>query len=247
MLSAFLGDLRLAGRLLRKTPVFSLAIVFVSALGSGAVTTIFSAMNAVVLRPVPGVARPDRLVALRPARLDGTEAEQGSYSFFSYLRDRTRTLDGATAWGRVSLTISAQGQNATVYGNLVSGNYFDMLGVNPVLGRFFAAEEDRTPGAHPVIVVSHAFWSSRLNAAPDALGSGLLVNGRPFTLIGVAPPAFRGVSTGISIDAWAPLMLQPVLRPRSNLTSASWLWLFGRLAPGVDPSVARAELSALAN
>ena len=241
------NDLRFAGRMLRKSPVFSMAIVFVIALGSGAVTTIFSAMNATVLRPVPGVAQPDRLVTIRPARRDATEAEQGSYSFYSYLRDRTQTLCGAAAWGRVTLTLSAQGQNAVVYGNLVSGNYFDLLGVRPALGRFFAADEDRTPGAHPVIVVSHAFWSARLNAAPDAIGSGVLVNGKPFTLIGVAPPAFRGVFTGIQVDAWAPLTMQPVLRPRSDLTHASWLWLFGRLGPGVDRSAAHAELSALAD
>ena len=247
MISRLPADLRFALRMLRKSPIFSLAIVFVIALGSGAVSTIFSAMNAVVLRPLPGVARPDRLVSIRPARGDATEAEQGSYSFYSYLRDRTRTLDGATAWGRVSLTISGRGQNATVYGNLVSGNYFDVLGVRPTLGRFFAAEEDRTPGANPVIVVSHAFWSARLNAALDAIGTAVLVNGTPFTVIGVAPPAFRGVYTGIQIDAWAPLMMQPVLRPRSNLSDASWLWLFGRLRQGVDPDTARAELSAVAN
>jgi predicted permease len=242
-----LTDLRFAGRMLRKSPIFTAAIVFVIALGSGAVTTIFSAMNAVVLRPLPGVEEPDRLVTIRLARRDASEVEQGSYRFYSYLRDRTQTLDGATAWGRVSLTISAQGQSQTVYGNLVSGNYFDILGVRPVLGRFFAADEDRTPGSHPVLVVSHGFWSAQLNAAPDAIGRTVLVNGTPFTIIGVAPPAFRGVYTGMVFDAWAPLMMQPVLRPRSNLTEASWLWLFGRLRPGVDRSAARAELSALAD
>jgi predicted permease len=246
-LSTVFSDLRFAARMLRKSPVFSIAIVFVIALGCGAVTTIFSAMNAVVLRPLPGVEGPDRLVTIRLARPDASEVEQGSYSFYSYLRDRTRTLDGAAAWGRVSLTIAAQGDSATVYGNLVSGNYFDILGVRPVLGRFFAADEDRTPGSHPVLVVSHAFWSARLNATPDAIGRSVLVNGTPFTVIGVAPPAFRGVYTGIQADAWAPLVMQPLLRPRSNLTEASWLWLFGRLRPDVDRAAARAELSALAD
>jgi len=244
---SLLSDLRFALRVLRKAPVFTVVIVFVIALGCGAVTTIFSAMNAAVLRPLPGVEETDRLVTIRLARRDASEVEQGSYSFYSYLRDRTRTLDGAAAWGRVSLTIAAQGESATVYGNLVSANYFDVLGVRPSLGRFFAADEDRTPGSHPVLVVSHAFWSARLNAAPDAVGRTVLVNGTPFTVIGVAPPAFRGVYTGIRADAWAPLMMQPLLRPRSNLTEASWLWLFGRLRPGVDHTGARGELSALAD
>ena len=100
-------------------------------------------------------------MTIRLARRDGSEAEQGSYAFYSYLRDRTRTLAGTAAWGRVTLTITAGGQSTIVFANLVSGNYFDLLGVRPALGRFFAADEDRTPGAHPVIVVSHAFWTAR--------------------------------------------------------------------------------------
>ena len=243
--ASFLTDLRFAGRLLRRSPIFSVVIVLVIALGSGAVTTIFSAMNAAILRPLPGVADVDRLVTLRLARRDGSEAEQSSNAFYRYLRDRTRTLDGITFWGRATLTISAHGQSTIVYANLVSGNYFDVLGVRPALGRFFVEDEDRTPRTHPVVVVSHAFWSSRLNSSPGAIGSQVLVNGQSFTLIGVAPPAFRGIYTGIQTDAWAPLMMQPVLRPRSDLTKASWLWMSGRLAPGLDRSAARAELSAL--
>jgi predicted permease len=243
--ATFLTDLRFAGRLLRRSPIFSVVIVFVIALGSGAVTTIFSAMNAVILRPLPGVADIDRLVTLRLARRDGSEAEQGSFAFYSYLRDRTRSLDGIAAWGRATLTISAQGQSTIVYANLVSGRYFDVLGVKPALGRFFVEDEDRTPRTHPVLVVSHAFWITHLNSSPQAIGSQVLVNGQPFTLIGVAAPAFRGIYTGIQTDAWAPLMMQPVLRPRTDLRNASWLWLSGRLAPGLDRSAARAELSAL--
>ncbi len=247
VISTLVTDTRFAGRMLRKSPIFTLVMVIVIGLGSGAVTTIFSAMNATVLRPLPGVSEPDRVVTVRLARRDGSEAEQGSYSFYTYLRDRTRTLAGSAAWGRVTLTIAAHGQSSIVWANLVSGNYFDVLGVRPAMGRFFAADEDRTPGSHPVIVISHAFWTARLGAAPDAVGAEVLVNGRRFIVIGVAPPAFRGVYTGLQADAWAPLMMQPVLRPRSDLTNASWLWLFGRLQPGVDRPAARAELSALAD
>ena len=110
-----------------------------------------------------------------------------------------------------------------------------MLGVRPALGRFFTAEEDRTPGRIRCIVVSHAFWRVALGGDDQRRsGETVTVNGRPFTLIGVAPPAFRGVTPAWPMDAWAPLMMQPLLRPRSNLTDASWLWLFGRLRPGVD-------------
>jgi predicted permease len=241
-----LADGRFAARMLRKSPVFTIVVVFVIALGSGAVTTIFSGMNALLLRPLPGISGGDRLVALRPARGDGTAAEQGSYDFYRYLRDRSRTLQAACAWGRVSLTIAAGGQGTAVYGNMVSGNYFEALGVRPALGRFFAADEDRTPGTHPVVVVSHAFWKSRLDGDRRAIGRTVVVNGITFTVVGVAPAQFAGIYTGLRADAWVPLMMQPQLRPRSNLTNASWLWVFGRLRDGSTAAAARQELSALA-
>jgi predicted permease len=244
-LGLLLSDLRFTGRMLRKSPVFTTVVVFVISLGSGAVTTIFSGMNAMVLRPLPGLADPGRLVGIRPARGDGTAAEQGSYGYYTYLRERTRTLDGVAAWGRVSLTIADEAGGSAALGNMVSGNYFDVLGVRPALGRFFSADEDRTPRSHPVVVVSHAFWTSRLRGDPAAIGRTLNVSGHPFTLIGVAPDAFQGVYTGLEVDAWVPLMMQPLLRPRANLTTASWLWLFGRLQDGVSIESAQHELTAI--
>jgi predicted permease len=239
-------DVRLAGRMLRKSPVFTVVVAFVIAVGSGAVTTIFSGMNAVVLRPVPGIADSARLVNVRPARRDGTVAQQGSYSYYAFLRDRSHTFDGIAAWGRVSLAIAAGGQGTAVLGNMVSRSYFDLLGVRPALGRFFAPDEHLTPGLHPVIVVSHAFWTSHMDADPAAIGGTIAVNGMAFAVVGVAPESFRGVYTGLRVDAWVPLMMQPALRPRSNLTDASWLWLFGRLREGSDVAAAQQELSALA-
>lgn len=240
-----LADVRFAGRMLRKSPVFTVVVVFVMALGSGAVTAIFSGMNALVLRPLPGVADTARLLTLRPAR-GAKAAEQGSYDYYSYLRDHSATLDAVAAWGRVSLTIATGGQGAAVYANMVSGNYFDILGVRPALGRFFVADEDRTPGASPVVVVSHGFWKSRMGGEHGAIGTTVGVNGRPFTVIGVAPEPFQGIYTGLRADAWVPLMMQPQLRPRSNLKDASWLWLVGRLRQGATAEAARMELSALA-
>src|SRR3990170_3513727 len=162
LVGTMLADGRFAARMLRKSPVFTVVVVFVISLGSGAVTTIFSGMNALVLRPLPGVTGGDRLVSLRPARTNGTVAEQGSYPYYTYLRDHSNALDAVAAWGRVSLTIATGGQGTAVYANMVSGNYFDVLGMRPALGRFFAEDEDRTPGAQPVIVVSHGFWRTRL-------------------------------------------------------------------------------------
>ena len=158
------------------------------------------------------------------------------------------------AWSRVSLSIAADGQGNAVYGNLVSGNYFSVLGVRPALGRFFLPDEDRTPLTHPVMVVSHGFWTSRLGADSGAVGRTVSVNGHPFTIVGVAPPGFRGVFTPLETDAWAPLMMQQQLRPDSDpgagqqgqvLADKPWLWMFGRVRDGVTRDEARRELTAL--
>ena len=239
------ADLRFAGRMLRKSPVFTIVVVLVISLGSGAVTTIFSAMNALVLRSIPGVADPDRLVAIEPVRPDGEILQQASYLTYASLRDTSRTLDAVGAWGRVSLTIAAGGEGAPIGGNMVSGNFFEILGVRPLLGRFFVPDEARTPLSHPVIVVSHAFWKSRLGSDSTAIGRTVLVNGTPFTLIGVAPAEFSGIYSVMRADAWVPLMMQPLLRPRSNLTNSSWLWLVGRLRSGSTIEAAQRELAAL--
>jgi predicted permease len=242
--ASWLQDLRLAGRTLRQTPLFTVVVVLVVALGSGAVATVFSAMNALLLRPLP-VADPATLIAIHPARRDGGTTEQIGWDRYRLLRDHARTVDGVGVWGRAPFTIADGGAGTSVLGSLVSGNYFTVLGLEPALGRFFTAEEDRTPGAHPVLVVSHAFWRTRLGADPQAIGRRVTVNGYPFTIIGVAPPAFRGLYTGLTMDAWAPAMMQPQLKPRANLAQGSWLWAFGRLRPGVSPMAAEAELSSI--
>ena len=242
---SLLSDARFAARVLRKSPIFTAVVVAVLALGTGAVTTVFSAMNAAVLRPLPGVADPDGLVSVRPAHRDGAVAEQMSYGRYASLRDRSRMFRGLAAWGRVALTISTDAGGTAAMANMVSANYFDVLGVRPSVGRFFAEEEGRTPGAHPVLVLSHAFWTVRLGADIGAIGRTVFVNGHPFTVIGVAPRGFHGIYTGLKADAWVPLMMQPQLRPRSNLTTASWLWVFGRLGKGGHGAAAESELAGL--
>ena len=245
LVATSLSDLRYGVRVLRRSPAFAMVVIIVVSLGSGAVTTVFSAMNALVLRPVAGVGSADRLLTLSPIRSDGLILQQGSFADFSYLRGRSETLSEIAAWGKVSLTIAGPSEGTIVWGNLVSANYFDALHVRPYLGRFFSSDEDRTPLAHPVIVVSHAFWSARFGGNPDVVGRSILVNGHPFTLIGIAPRTFRGIYTGVRADAWVPLMMQPLLRPRADLATSSWLWIFGRLKDRVAIESAQAEFPAL--
>ncbi len=162
--TSWLQDLRLAGRTLRQTPLFTAIVVLVVALGTGAVSTVFSAMNALLLRPVPGVGDPAGVVTLLPARRDGGTSEQIGYARYLHLRDHARTVAGIGAWGRTAMTISTGGAGRAVLGNLVTADYFDLLGIQPARGRFFAAAENRTPGTHPVLVVSDAFWRTHLGA-----------------------------------------------------------------------------------
>jgi putative ABC transport system permease protein len=185
------SDLRHAGRMLRKSPLFTVVAVLCVALGSGAVTTIFSAMNALVLRPLPGVADASRLVRVERTHPRAEGFVSLSNAYYEQLRGNARSLDEVAAWSKVSLAVRGGDEMGTsIYGNFVSGNFFRTLGVRPALGRFFVAEEDRTEGTHPVIVVSERFWRSRLGADSAAIGRELRVNGHRFTLVGVAPASF---------------------------------------------------------
>lgn len=245
MPSALAQDCRFALRMLARTPLFTAVAVLCIALGAGAVTTIFSAMNAVVLRPLPGAADPGRLVDIERRSQDGSERAQASYSLYEQMRDGSKTMEDVAAWSKVDLSIGIDGHGHAVYGNIVSGNFFRVLGVQPALGRFFLPQEDRTPLTHPVVVVAHSFWQRQLGADPNAVGKAVTVNGHPFTIVGVAPPGFRGAFTPLDVQAWVPLMMQAQLRPGRDMTTAVWLWTFGRLKPGASIESARQELGAI--
>jgi predicted permease len=231
--------------MLARTPLFTAVAVLCIALGAGAVTTIFSAMNAVVLRPLPGAADPGRLVDIERRSQDGSERAQASYRLYEQMRDGSKTMADVAAWSKVDLSIGIDGHGHAVYGNIVSGNFFRVLGVKPALGRFFLPQEDRTPLTHPVVVVAHSFWKRQLGADPNAVGKAVTVNGHPFTIVGVAPPGFRGAFTPLDVQAWVPLMMQAQLRPGRDMTTAVWLWTFGRLKPGASVESARQELGAI--
>jgi len=213
----FTSNLRHAARRLRKTPVLTTVALLVIALGTGGVTAIFSALSAVSFRPVPGAAEVDRLIVVERTRPGQSGSVNASHVYYVNLRDRSRTLEGLAAWSNVTLSIAVADEGYAAAGNIVSGNYFAVLGVRPALGRFFGPEEGRSPLAHPVVVVSYDFWRTSLGADPAVVGRNVSVNGQPFTLIGVAPARFQGVFTVLRTDAWVPLMMQPLLRP-----DASW-------------------------
>ena len=247
MLADITTDLRYAARTLRAAPGFTAAALVVLALGTSGATAIFSAMNALLLQPLPGTAEPERLYSLERTLPDGGNTVNASYLYYESLRDGSNTLDGIAAWSNVTLSIATGEEGNAAAGNIVSGNYFDVLGVRPALGRFFATEESATPLTHPVVVVSYDFWRTRLGADSALVGSTVSVNGQPYSLIGVTAPSFRGVFTRLRTDAWVPLMMQARLRPDRDLSDpeAPWLRLFGRLNAGIADAAAHAELASL--
>jgi len=248
-------DLRFALRGFARDPGFTLVVVLTLALGIGANTAIFTLMDQVLLRALP-VHEPERLVVIdAPGPFSGSShshsetLEPMSHPMFEGLRDRTTSLAGVLAHFTtpIHLTVGSQTDNATA--DLVSGTFFDVLGLKPAAGRLLGRGDDLTPGAHPVIVLSHGFFQRRFGADPKIVGRSVLVNGHPVTVVGVAPPGFHGVEVGESMDAFAPLMMQAQLKPtwRRGIGDwrARWLTVLARLKDGVTLEQARAEVNVL--
>ena len=246
MFAKLMQDLAYSARVLRKSPLFTVTAVLVIALGAGAVTTIYSAANAILLRPIPGVRDPGSLVDIVRTQGDGQNTLSASYPFVKDLQANVHTLSGLAAWANAELSVAVGATHVAATSNLVTANYFDVLGVTPELGRFFVPAEDSGAGGHLVTVISHGFWQRTLGGDPNVIGRVLNVNGTPLTVIGVAPPTFNGTVPIMRIDAWIPMMMQPQIRPGEDLLNAAtagWLEMFGRLRPGTSRAAAQAEVA----
>jgi predicted permease len=240
-------DLRFGLRMLAKSPGFTLAAVLCLALGIGANTAIFGVVNAAFWRPLPGAAEPDRLVAFARGNGEGLAL---SYPDFTVLRERNEVLSGLAAIKLSEIGFGSGERNDVVLGVLVSGNYFDVLGLRPLLGRTFLSEEDRTPGAHPVVVISHRFWQSYLNGDPGMIGQTVVLNSHRFTIIGVAPAGFDGTNLPIRISLWVPLMMYKQVAPGDppdllNNRRFEMFGAIGRIKPGVELRQAQAALDTI--
>jgi predicted permease len=251
-IDAILQDFRYAVRMLGKSPVFTVIAVLVITLGTGAVTTIFSMANAVALRPLPGVSNVDEVVEVHRSLPEGIGDGNDwvSYPYYRYLRDgaAARSVADVAAWSMMPLTINAGDETVAAQGTIATGNYFRVLGVRPALGRFFTPDEDGVPGAHPVVVISHRFWTTQLAGDSSVIGRTVRVNGFVFTVVGVAPPKFGGVFALLRTDAWVPMAMQPAFRPGNDLLTnpgPGWLQLFARVRNGADHDVVQRELSRL--
>ena len=244
-------DLRYGARMLLKQPGFTLIAVLTLALGIGANTAIFSLLDQVMLRRLP-VERPDELVVLRspgPMRghvsTDSDNATSFSYPMYKNLREKNAAFAGLLARYAIPLSVSFGGQTERADGELVSGNYFETLGVRPAIGRVFSLEDDRTPGAHQVAVLSFGYWTRRFAQNPSVLNQTLLINGHQLTVVGVARAGFSGVQVGQSPDVFIPLTMQEQMTPNwKGLEDWNnyWLAIIGRLKPGFTREQAEAAV-----
>jgi predicted permease len=255
-MESLLADLRFALRTLRKRPGFTLVAVLSLALGIGANSIIFSLVNAMLLR-TPAVADPGRVVALftKDALNPALGLRPTSHLNWKDYREQARSFSGILGydWAGMSVVVSG-GEASIVVGQLVSENYFDLLGVRAARGRTFTPEEGGRPGGHPVAVLSYHFWQQQMGGDPAAVGRTLLLNGTPFTVVGVAPKDFTGIESAMQPELWVPMAMNRQIKrdPEFNWYEGRlarrgvFIWALGRLKPGVTVAAAQAEMTSLA-
>jgi len=235
-------DSRLALRRLRQSPGFTAAAVLTLALGIGANTTTFSALNKLILRPLP-VERPEELVFLNTQ--GGSSL---SYPAYRDVQDRTRTLAGLIAYRPAPVSLSLDGANAHLFGYEVSGNYFDVLGVKALLGRALTPADDQKRLGHPVVVLSYAGWQRRFGGDPEVVGKSVKINGLAYTVLGVMPREFFGTELLLAPELWVPMAMEPQIEPGNDWLENrnTWnCWVVGRRKPGVTAATAEAELNTI--
>jgi predicted permease len=243
-----LKDLRYAVRTQLKRPVFTLLAVVSLGLGIGANTTIFSIANALLLQPLP-VEEPSRLVSVYT-----TDKKNPGFNPLSHLnwKDYWREADafsGILGYDWTPMSVSTGGEGRLVFGQLVSGNYFDVLGVRPLAGRTFLPEEDEVPGRSPVVVLSHGFWVKEYGGDRGAVGRTLTVNSLPFTIVGVAPEGFSGTDVGVRPELWVPMAMNRQVRSTLNWYEERrglFVSTIGRLRPGATLAQAQAQTNTIA-
>ena len=243
-----LQDLRFGLRMLRRNPGFSILAVVCLTVGIGATAAVFSWIEGILLRPYPLVVDQDRLVAITGTNRGG-ERDDVSWPDFKDL-ERSSTLADAFIGEKITGSTLTLGDRAErVTGSMVSANYFDAIGVHPVLGRGFEAGEDIGRNSHPVTVISYQMWQDRFHGEPNVIGRTQLLAGRPHTIVGVAPNGFYGTFVGYAFQFWVPASMQPQFDGgayKLEDRGARWIEGFVRLKRGVSIDQAQAELSAVA-
>src|SRR5277367_1596057 len=246
-------DITFGLRMLAKSPGFTAIAVITLALGIGANTAIFSLMNQVLLRQLP-VKNPNELVILRApgpqtghVSTDGDSTESFSYPMYKGLRDTNSVFSGVLARYGFSASVASHGQTDRASGEVVTGNYFEVLGVQPAIGRVFSQDDDRVPSAEPYVVLSYSYWKRHFGGDPSILNKVLLVNNVEMTVVGVAQAGFTGVQVGKTPDLYVPMMMTPQMTEYGETLDGwndYWITLLARRKPGVSEKQAQAGINA---
>jgi putative ABC transport system permease protein len=248
MLSTLLADLRFGVRQLQKSPAFTFTAVLTLALGIGANATIFSWLNSVILNPLPCVDSR----GLVSVRWRTPEGHGSSFSWLDYLdmKSRANSAESLTVVTLAPFSLGETRRPERVWGMMVAANFFTTLGVQPVRGRAFLAEEDLNPGGHPVTVISHHLWQSRFGGDPEIVGRKIRLNNRDFTVIGIAPADFQGSIVGLTFDLYLPISMAEAVSDQTGLLTnrdAHWLLGLARLKRGVDIRKAMADFTTMSS
>jgi putative ABC transport system permease protein len=254
VLGSILQDARYGIRQLKQSPGFTLTAVLSLALGIGANTAIFQLVDAIRLRMLP-VANPKELVSIdfeKGSKRSGwfsTRSARLTYAQWEEIRARQQAFQGVMAWSATRFNLTGEGEARYAEGLYVSGDFFRVLGVNAIIGRTFTAEDDRPACSAGGVVISHAFWQREFGGEPGVLGRTVTLDGHPFTVIGVTPPAFFGVEVGSRYDVAIPLCTDRLMaddkKGRIPVRHAWWLSMIGRLKPGWTAGRANMHLRAL--
>jgi putative ABC transport system permease protein len=242
-----LKDIVYGIRMLTKNLGVTLVAVITLALGIGANTAIFSGVNAFLMKPLP-VSRPNEVIRPMEARDERELSDELSYPDFLDYRAQSTSFVGLAAEDMAPAAIDTENQNDVIWGQVVSANYFDVVQINPILGRTFAPDEDKTLGGSPVLVLSHSLWQRRFAADQNVVGKTVRLNNRQYEIIGVAPEYFTGTKFALSMDFWTPISMAEELRRSPKLLEdrgSHWMNVIGRLKPGVTVDQASAELSGI--
>jgi len=252
-----LDDLKFAVRQLKKSPGFAITAILTLALGIGANTAIFSLLDQALLRSLP-VRDPQQLVLLEATPFEvwngstsingGDEKAYFSYPMYKDLRDQNKVFDGLIAMVQAQAGIEWKQQSALVDAELVSGNYFDVLGVQPAVGRLLVQQDDMVTNGSPVVVLSFRYWKNHFGADPHVVGQTLAVNGHPFQIVGVSRPGFDSAIWGSPADLFVPMTMKPVVVPNTSdldRHDSRWLNILGRLKPGETRTQAQAAMAPL--
>lgn len=240
-------DLRFSYFQLKKSPGFTIIVVLTLTLGIGANTTVFSWINSTLLDPIPGIARTSEIVAFVRGETGENSTPPMSYLDYLDLRERNRNFSGLMAYHHDWMALTGVGKPVRIYGVTATANYFEVLGVKPSLGRGFQDLEDKPIGGAPVVVISDNLWRTHFFGDRTVLGRKVEINRHPYTIIGIAPPAFQGVAAGLRAEVWIPLSMAETVWGYGLLRSRGDLWLnvFGRLRSGVPREQAQQEMNLL--